>query len=92
MGTTPAKGGVRLMVKTPPSRPSDVEILRAVKVFHCGGQTPDESLAAKYPVAKILRAMRKLEDRGWLESGVSTRTAWLRRDVIPADVLAEVDA
>ena len=40
-------------------------------------ETPDVALAGKYPEKLILRKMEVLDDRGFLEYGVSLRTAWL---------------
>jgi hypothetical protein len=55
----------------------DAEILDACRAFKAGGPTPDVALAHKYPVKVILAKMQKLVDRGWLDYGVSLRTAWV---------------
>lgn len=54
------------------------EILAACIAFHSHQtqQTPDESLAHKYPPKVILARMEQMCAKGILESGVSTRTAW----------------
>lgn len=62
---------------------SDEEIIAACRQFHagrCRGQTPDESIAHKYPVKVVIRKMEQMIDRGILDCGVSTRTAWVVAD------------
>lgn len=58
---------------------SDREILEAVEAFHAStfGQTPDEALAAKYPVKVIMSKMNKMDTRGLIDYGVSLRGAWI---------------
>jgi hypothetical protein len=53
------------------------EIIAACNAFHAGtAPTPDVALADKYPPKVVLAKMEQLIDRGVLECGVSTRTAW----------------
>jgi hypothetical protein len=55
----------------------DSTILEACRAFHEGmtDDTPDESLADRWPVKVILAKMERMEARGLLECGVSIRTA-----------------
>lgn len=63
---------------------SDLEILEAVQAFNEANRrdwrtsvTPEVALAGKYPEKLILRKMEVLDQRGFLDYGVSLRTAWL---------------
>lgn len=56
------------------------EILEACRAFHQSkgrGPTPDQALAAKYPVKVILAKMQQMVTKGLLDYGVSLRTAWV---------------
>jgi hypothetical protein len=64
---------------------TDEEMLEAVRAFWreadagnvAGAQTPDVSLAHKYPVKVIMAKLDHLSDRGVIDYGVSLRTAWI---------------
>ena len=53
---------------------SDYEILSCIKEQK---DTPDVILGKKYPFKVIMAKMEQLENRGYLDCGVSLRTAWL---------------
>lgn len=55
-----------------------VEVLRACQRFHAGlGETPDKVLADRFPLKVIMARMDQLCDRGFIDYGVSLRTAFL---------------
>jgi hypothetical protein len=56
---------------------SDVEIIEACRKFHeCEAETPDITLANKYPAKIIIAKMHQMYARGLIDYGVSLRTAW----------------
>lgn len=61
----------------------DRVLLEAVRAFHdrtrgrSEMRTPDEALADRWPAKVVLAKMRKLADKGYIDCGVSLRTAWL---------------
>lgn len=55
---------------------SDMEILNAVKLGKIENKFPYEILSM-YPDKVVLSKMMKLVDKGYLEYGVSLRTAWV---------------
>jgi hypothetical protein len=61
---------------------SDEEIIEACRAFRARRvrQTPDESLAHRYPAKVILAKMGQMVRRGLLACGVSLRTAWVAGD------------
>lgn len=59
---------------------SELEILRAVAKYRQNplkNDTPDISLSSKYPVKLIMAKMGQLDRGGYIECGVTQRTAWL---------------
>lgn len=57
---------------------SEQEIIAACNMYHAGlAETPERALAHKYPSNVILHKMRKMNDRGILDYGVSLRTSWV---------------
>jgi len=67
----------------------DAEILQACRDSHAGAPTPDISLAHKYPPKVILAKMAALDRRGYLNYGVSLRTAWVEEHNLPEHLRAQ---
>jgi len=56
---------------------SDISDLEILQICYEGKDTPDIVLSNKYPVKVIMAKLEQLYDKGYLECGVSLRTAWL---------------
>lgn len=55
------------------------EIVDACNAFHKqNADTPDKTLARKYPAKVILARMSQMVDEGILNYGVSLRTSWVQ--------------
>ncbi len=68
----------------------DQVIFDACDAFHAAlkrrdrtAQTPEVSLADKYPPKLIMAKMDKMSDQHKIEYGVSLRTAWVVRPYVP---------